>query len=96
MRRPRVHPSMQRGMDCGELASFLYTAERASPTHAVLAVLLGLNGLPVSEACAATMTIPGSNGAILRIGGKGNKPAASHWSDTGARSRRRHASATAG
>src|SRR5262245_21500660 len=48
VRRPRVHPSSQRGMDRGELASFLYTAERASPMHAALAVLLGLNGLRVS------------------------------------------------
>ena len=44
VRRPRVHPSTQRGMDRGELASFLYTAERVSPMHAALAVLLGLNG----------------------------------------------------
>jgi hypothetical protein len=29
-------------MDRGELASFLYTAERTSPMHAALAVLLGL------------------------------------------------------
>lgn len=28
VRRPRVHPSAQRGMDRGELAEFLYTAER--------------------------------------------------------------------
>ena len=45
VRRPRVHPTAQRGMDRGELASFLYTAERTSPMHAALAVLLGLNGL---------------------------------------------------
>ncbi len=51
VRRPRVHPSAQRGMDRGELASFLYAAERTSPMHAALAVLLGLNGLRVSEAC---------------------------------------------
>jgi hypothetical protein len=51
VRRPRVNPSAQPGMDRGELAAFLYTAERTSPTHAALAVLLGLNGLRVSEAC---------------------------------------------
>jgi hypothetical protein len=34
-------------MDRGELAGFLYTAERASPMHAALAVLLDLNGLHV-------------------------------------------------
>jgi len=55
VRRPHVHPAAQRGMDRGELAAFLYTAERTSPMHAALAVLLGLNGLRVSEAC-------GSNG----------------------------------
>jgi integrase/recombinase XerD len=45
VRRPRVHPTSQRGMDRGELAAFLYTAERISPSHAALAVLLGLNAL---------------------------------------------------
>jgi site-specific recombinase XerD len=58
VRRPRVHPEEQRGMDRGELASFLYTAERTSPMHAGLAVLLGLNGLRVSECRDATR--PGS------------------------------------
>ena len=48
VRRPRVHPAAQRGMDRGELAAFLYAAERTSPMHAALAVLLGLNGLRVS------------------------------------------------
>jgi integrase/recombinase XerD len=42
-------------MDRGELASFLYTAERTSPVHAALAVLLGLKGLRVSEACGANV-----------------------------------------
>jgi site-specific recombinase XerD len=55
VRRPRVHPSTQRGLDRGELATFLYSAERVSPTHAALAVLLGLNGLRVSEACGANV-----------------------------------------
>ncbi len=55
VRRPRVHPSAQRGMDRGELAAFLYAAERISPMHAALAVLLGLNGLRVSEACDANI-----------------------------------------
>jgi len=48
VRRPRVHPTAQRGMDRGELASFLYTAERTSPMHAALAVLLGLNGSSIA------------------------------------------------
>jgi len=50
VRRPHVHATTQRGMDRNELAAFLYTAERVSPMHASLAVLLGLNGLRVSEA----------------------------------------------
>ena len=77
VRRPRVHPTAQRGMDRGELASFLYTAERTSPMHAALAVLLGLNGLRVSEACGTNIEDLGFDRGhrILRIVGKGNKPA---------------------
>jgi integrase/recombinase XerD len=77
VRRPRVHPSPQRGMDRGELARFLYTAERVSPMHAALAVLLGLNGLRVSEACDANIENLGFERGhrTLQIVGKGNKPA---------------------
>jgi len=77
VRRPRVHPTTQRGMDRGELASFLYTAERISPMHAALAVLLGLNGLRVSEACGANVENLGFERGhrTLQIVGKGNKPA---------------------
>jgi integrase/recombinase XerD len=39
VRRPQAHPANQRGLDRGELAAFLYSAERVSPTHAALAVL---------------------------------------------------------
>ena len=76
VRRPRVHPTVQRAMDRGELASFLYTAERTSPMHAALAVLLGLNGLRVSEACGTNVEDLGFERGhrILRIVGKGNKP----------------------
>jgi integrase len=42
-------------MDRGGLASFLYSAERTSRMHAALAVLLGLNGLRVSEVCGANV-----------------------------------------
>jgi integrase/recombinase XerD len=52
VRRPKVHPSEGRGLDRGELGTFLFTAERYDRDHAALAVLLGLNGLRVSEACA--------------------------------------------
>ena len=77
VRRRRAHPSTQRGMDRGELAAFLYTAERTSPTHAALAVLLGLNGLRVSEACGANVQDLGSERGhrTLYIVGKGNLPA---------------------
>ncbi|MCU1501076.1 MAG: integrase [Ilumatobacteraceae bacterium] len=77
VRRPRVHPTAQRGMDRGELASFLYAAERTSPMHAALAVLLGLNGLRVSEACGANIDDLGFERGhrTLQIIGKGNKPA---------------------
>jgi integrase/recombinase XerD len=77
VRRPRVHSTTQRGMDRGELAAFLYTAERISPMHAALAVLLGLNGLRVSEACGVDVDDLGLERGhrTLRIVGKGNKPA---------------------
>ena len=65
-------------MDHGELAAFLYTAERISPVHAALAVLLGLNGLRVSEACGTNIEELGIERGhrTLRIVGKGNQPAA--------------------
>ena len=77
VRRPRVHPAAQRGMDRGELAAFLYTAERISTAHAALAVLLGLNGLRVSEACGTNIDDLGIERGhrTLRIVGKGNQPA---------------------
>jgi len=77
VRRPHVHPAAQRGMDRGELAAFLFTAERTSPMHAALAVLLGLNGLRVSEACGANVENLGFERGhrTLQIIGKGNKPA---------------------
>jgi integrase len=64
-------------MDRNELAAFLYTAERMTPMHAALAVLLGLNGLRVSEACGANIDELGFERGhrTLQIIGKGNKPA---------------------
>jgi integrase/recombinase XerD len=55
VRRPKVAPSEGHGMDRAELGTFLFTAERFDRTHAALAVLLGLNGLRVSEACATNI-----------------------------------------
>lgn len=77
VRRPKVHPSESRGMDRTELGVFLFTAERYDPEHAALAVLLGLNGLRVSEACGTNIEHLGFERGhrTLRIVGKGNKPA---------------------
>lgn len=77
VRWPHVHPVTQRGMDRGELAAFLCTAERTSPIHAALAVLLGLNGLRVREACSSNVESLGFERGhrTLQIVGKGNKPA---------------------
>jgi integrase/recombinase XerD len=77
VRRPRVHPSTGRGLDRSELGVFLFTAEHYDRDHAALAVLLGLNGLRVSEACATNVEDLGIERGhrTLRILGKGNKPA---------------------
>jgi len=77
VRRPKVQPSEGRGMDRAELGTFLFTAERFDRDHAALAVLLGLNGLRVSEACATNIEdLAFQRGhRTLHILGKGNKPA---------------------
>ena len=56
---------------------FLFAAERFDHAHAALAVRLGLNGLRVSEACAANIEDMAFERGhrVLRIVGKGNKPA---------------------
>ena len=77
VRRAQVHPSTARGLDRSELGVFLFTAEQYDRAHAALAVLLGLNGLRVSEACATDvedLAIERGH-RTLRILGKGNKPA---------------------
>jgi site-specific recombinase XerD len=77
VRRPTVQPSEGRGLDRGELARLLFTAERFNHAHAALAVLLGLNGLRVSEACGANIEdmCMERGHRVLRIVGKGHKPA---------------------
>lgn len=77
VRRPKVHESQARGLDRAELGAFLFTAERFDHDHAALAVLLGLNGLRVSEACSTNIEdIAFERGhRVMRIIGKGNKPA---------------------
>jgi site-specific recombinase XerD len=77
VRRPPLHPTDARGLDRSELSVFLFTAEHFDRDHSVLAVLLGLNGLRVSEACATNIEELGleRGHCTLRIIGKGNKPA---------------------
>jgi integrase/recombinase XerD len=77
VRRPKVHPSEGRGLDRRERGTFLFTAERGDKSHAALAVLLGLNGLRVSEACGTNVEdLAFTQGhRTLRIMGKGSKPA---------------------
>ena len=60
-----------------ELGVFLFTTEQCDRDHAALGVLLGLNGLRVSEACATNIEDLGFERGhrTLRIVGKGNKPA---------------------
>ena len=55
----------------------MFSAEHYDQAHAALAVLLGLNGLRVSEACATNVEDLGieRRHRTLRIVGKGNKPA---------------------
>ena len=77
VRRPQVHRSDGRGLDRSELGRFLFAAESYDQDHAALAVLLGLNGLRVSEACGTNVEDLGLERGhrTLRIMGKGNKPA---------------------
>jgi integrase/recombinase XerD len=77
VRRPKVPETQGHGMDRTELGTFLFTAERYDPMHAALGVLLGLNGLRVSEACGANVEdLAVQRGhRTLAIVGKGNKPA---------------------
>lgn len=77
VRRPKVQPAERHGMDRGELGRILFTAEHYDHAHAALTVLLGLNGLRVTEACATNVEDLGFERGhrTLRIIGKGNKPA---------------------
>lgn len=77
VRRPKVHPFEGRELDRTELGTFLFTAERLDRSRAALAVLLGLNGLRVSEACGTNIEdLAFTQGhRTLRIMGKGSKPA---------------------
>ena len=72
-----MYPSEGRGTDRGELGTFLFTAERFDRAHASRAVLLGRNGLRVSEACGTNVEDLGFDRGhrTLRLIGKGKEPA---------------------
>ncbi len=77
VRRPTVHRPEGRGLDRSDLGRFLFAAEHFDHVHGALAVLLGLNGLRVSEACGSNVEDLGLERGrrTLRIMGKGSKPA---------------------
>ena len=77
VRRPRRHPAPQPWCNRNELTDLLAAAEDEGGHPYALVCLLALNGLRVSEACAADVTAVG--GAryqpTLFVIGKGDKPA---------------------
>lgn len=79
-RLPRLHrdESRTQGLDRLELIRFLQVAPTITVHHGALAYLLGINALRASEAAAVriedyTSTLRGHR--VLRLIGKGNKPA---------------------
>ncbi len=78
VRRPKVSQESTRiGLDRNELSAFLVHAGLSGGNDHVLACLLGLNALRVSEACGADLDdLAIDNGhRTLRIVGKGAQPA---------------------
>jgi integrase/recombinase XerD len=78
VRRPKVPQESTRiGLDRNELGAFLVQAGLSGGNDHVLACLLGLNALRVSEACGADLDdLAIANGhRTLRIVGKGGQPA---------------------
>jgi integrase len=77
VRRTAVQPSEGRGLDRGELAGCCAPPSASITPTPALAMLLGLNGLRVSEACGANIEDMGMERGHrdLRIVGKGAKPA---------------------
>jgi len=80
IRMPRVFTDEVKvvGLNRLELGSFMATARAMSPDHSALAVLLGMLGLHVSEACAVRVgDFQGyeRDHRVLRLIGKGKKPA---------------------
>ncbi len=76
VRRPQVRPTEARGLDRSEFGVFLFAAERFDRDHAALAVLLGLNGLRVTEACETNVEDLGFERGhrTLKILGKAASP----------------------
>ena len=79
-RLPRLHrdESRTQGLDRPELIKFLQVAPTITVHHGALAYLLGINALRSSEAAAVRIedyatTLRGHR--VLRLVGKGNKPA---------------------
>ncbi len=74
---PRVHPGFSVASIEASSPASCSPRNATSPMHAALAVLLRLNGLRVSEACATDIEDLGFERGhrISRIVGKGNKPA---------------------
>ncbi len=77
VRRPRRHPAPQPWCNRNELTDLLAAAEDEGGHPYALACLLGLNGLRVSEACAADVSAVGGSRyqPTLYVVGKGDKPA---------------------
>jgi integrase/recombinase XerD len=78
VRRPKISQESTRlGLDRSELGAFLVQAGLAGGNDHVLACLLALNALRISEACGANLAdLALANGhRTLRIVGKGNQPA---------------------
>jgi site-specific recombinase XerD len=78
VRRPKVSQESTRiGLDRNELGAFLVQAGLSGGNDHVLACLLGLNALRVSEACGADLDdLAVANGhRTVRIIGKGGQPA---------------------
>ena len=78
VRRPQVHPSDARGLDRSELGMFLFTSEQYDRDHAALSVLLGLNGLRVSEAYATNVEDLGVERGHRTLRDRGQGQQASH------------------
>lgn len=78
IRRPKVPQESQRlGLDRMELAAFIGAGKAGTPDDCALAMLLGVLGLRVSEACGIDITDLGVERGhrTLSLVGKGGKPA---------------------